>query len=106
MRAFADFSNNLTDEQRITEIKAGDPRINDVDAADYMEALRRRFEEKDQLLQQGMSNQLAERYLDRKGRPRPYGWHTVFFYPGSNRMRTRYIALFAFIALLVAWVAF
>lgn len=35
----------------------------------------------------GMSNALAEHYLDRKGYPRPPGWRSVFFYPDGMRPR-------------------
>ena len=43
-----------------------------------------REEEKRALIEnRQFSNALAEPYLDRKGYPRPPGWHTVFFYTES-----------------------
>ena len=49
-----------------------------------------------------MSNALAETVLDRKGYPRPPGWHSVFFYPGSNRPRNRMLLLVG-VASAVYW---
>ena len=37
----------------------------------------------------GMSNVMAEKFLDFEGWPRPPGWHSVFFYPESNTPRGR-----------------
>ena len=48
----------------------------------------------------GMWNAVAESYLDKRGYPRPPGWHSVFFYPGSNRPRNGYALVF--LALLAA----
>jgi hypothetical protein len=106
VRNFANFSDGLTDQQRLAEIKLGDPRINDIEARQYLEVLRDRYERKQELLEQGMSNQLAERFLDHQGWARPFGWHTVFFYPGSNRIRTRYVVFFTVATALFFWVVF
>ena len=55
-------------------------------------AYEQREEEKDALMSaRSMSNALAEAVLDRKGYPRPPGWHSVFFYPGSNRPRNKFL---------------
>lgn len=37
--------------------------------------------------ERGLSNAQAEVYLEKTGYPRPPGWHSVFFYPGSYRPR-------------------
>ena len=50
----------------------------------------------------GMSNALAEAYLDRTGYPRPPGWHSVFFYTGSNRPRNGYVLVFVVLLAAVA----
>ena len=44
------------------------------------------------------SNALAESLLDRKGYPRPPGWHAVFFYPGSYQPRMNSLAWFIALA--------
>lgn len=67
---------------------------------EVLEAYEARVEEKAVLIKQGFSNAGAEHYLDRKGYPRPPGWHSVFFYPGSMRPRNRYLA-FAFLAVII-----
>ena len=38
-----------------------------------------------------MSNAMAEAFLDRQEYPRPPGWHSVFFYPDSNRLRNGWV---------------
>ena len=48
------------------------------------------------------SNALAEVYLDKKGYPRPPGWHSVFFYPDSNRPRNL-VVFWGVISAFVAW---
>ena len=63
-----------------------------------------RESEKQAVMQdRGMSNALAETYLDKKGYPRPPGWHTVFFYPGSNRPRNGYALVFMALLAVVAY---
>ena len=52
------------------------------------------------MAERGMSNTLAEVVLERQGYPRPPGWHSVFFYPGSNRPRNNVLFFFAIIAAL------
>ena len=47
--------------------------------------------EKQALIERGFSNALAEAHLERQGYPRPPGWHSAFFYPGSNRLRNTVI---------------
>jgi hypothetical protein len=65
-----------------------------------LDAYEKRAAEKYHLVQSmGMSNSMAERYLDAVGFPRPPGWHSVFFFPGSNAPRPKYVM---FILLLIA----
>lgn len=52
--------------------------------------------------ERGMSNALAETFLDTQGYPRPPGWHSVFFYPGGGRPRNKYL----FLALVIIGLAF
>lgn len=51
----------------------------------------------------GASNAIAESFLDKSGYKRPRGWHSVFFYPGSNRVRNKNV-FFAITIAAVAWV--
>ncbi|NTV28779.1 MAG: hypothetical protein HGA80_01725 [Candidatus Omnitrophica bacterium] len=69
-------------------------------------AYEQREEEKRVLIKEHhYGNSLAEYYLDKKGYPRPPGWHSVFFYPGSNRPRNHIV--FWGVALgIVAWFFF
>ena len=73
---------------------------------DTIEQLMQRYEEREytkiELVASGYSNRLAETYLDRKGFPRPPGWHSAFFYPGSDRPRN-IILFWAAIAAFVLW---
>ena len=103
MNEAANFGNQLSDEQRHSMIKQSDPRLTDELAVEYLEVLRERYRQKEEFLQRGYSNQMAERALDKQGWSRPWGWHTVFFYPDSNRMRTRYFVIFAAIIGVVLW---
>lgn len=68
-------------------------------------AYEHREEEKQNLIRRGLRNALAEYYLDRRGYPRPPGWHSVFFYPGSNRPRNKFIFWFVVIAGVIWFVA-
>lgn len=54
------------------------------------------------MLDRGMSNALAEAYLDKRGYPRPPGWHSVFFYPGSGRPRNGYVLVLIILIGVVA----
>ena len=103
MSDFADFSNSLTDEQRLLLIKQGDPRMNDAQAIEYLSVMEERFDKKQDLLERGFSNALAEKFLDRQGWPRPFGWSSVFCYPGSNRLRNRYLVVIAVAGLIIGW---
>ena len=67
--------------------------------------LEEREEEKRALVERGYSNALAEAFLDRKGWPRPPGWHSVFFYPGSSRPRNMVFFWLAVLA-VAAWFLF
>jgi hypothetical protein len=71
-----------------------------------LDALEERAAQKRSLIEdRRMSNALAEAYLDRKGFPRPPGWHSVFFYPDSNRPRNTFMFLAALFGLLAWWLA-
>jgi len=61
-----------------------------------------RDNQKSGLLKRGFSNALAEAWLDRSGYPRPPGWHSVFFYPGSSRPRNAVLFCLAIFA-IAAW---
>lgn len=52
--------------------------------------------------ERGHSNVLAETFLDREGYSRPPGWHPVFFYPGSNRLRGTFV-FWGLVAIVVIW---
>jgi hypothetical protein len=61
-----------------------------------------RDDQKSTLLERGFSNALAEAWLDRAGYPRPPGWHSVFFYPGSSRPRNAVLFWLVILA-IAAW---
>ena len=67
-----------------------------------LEGYEQREQEKQALLERGMSNALAEAHLERQGYPRPPGWHSVFFYPDSNRPRNTIVFWFVVIV-AVLW---
>jgi hypothetical protein len=90
------------------------PEARAVVEAAVVEALVERqtlqYEERETLKQsltndRGMSNALAETFLDRQGWPRPPEWHSVFFYPDSNQPRWQYVAIAACLAIGV-WIIF
>ena len=49
------------------------------------------------------SNAMAESFLEKKGYPRPPGWHSVFFYPGGNRPRNRVVVILIAALVAIAW---
>jgi len=100
---FADFSNALSDEQRFAIIKRGNPQMTDEQVGQYLYALEERYDRKKHLIERGYSNALAEKALDKQGWPRPFGWHSVFFYPDSNRPRTRYAVLAILVIAFAVW---
>jgi len=100
---FANFGNDLSEELRLEMIMKSDPRFSEGQAIEYLDTLRQRYEQKQAFLVRGFSNQLAERSLDKQGWPRPSGWHTVFFYPDSNRLRTRYVAVLLVVSVVIIW---
>ncbi|MBD3618822.1 MAG: hypothetical protein LPK58_07950 [Gammaproteobacteria bacterium] len=51
----------------------------------------------------GFSNALAEAWLDRSGYPRPPGWKSVFFYPGSIRLRNKLISFLVMACCVALW---
>jgi len=68
-----------------------------------MTAYELRVMRKQEYLAAGYDNAAAEVLLDRGGYPRLPGWHSVFFYPESNRLRNRYVVTLAAIVLLALW---
>ena len=50
---------------------------------------QREYRKKTLMIERGMSNLMAEKFLEIEGWPRPPGWHSVFFYPESNTPRGR-----------------
>lgn len=73
-----------------------DPDLTTENTDEKINVYEQRREEKKVLIEQrGFSNITAESFLDKIGYPRPPGWHSVFFYPDSNRPRTTVVILFA-----------
>ena len=73
-----------------------DPDLANESIDEKINVYEQRREEKKVLIEQrGFSNITAESFLDKTGYPRPPGWHSVFFYPDSNRPRTTVVILFA-----------
>lgn len=69
------------------------PAMTEEKAQMMLSAYEERVEEKWLLKKQGYPNALAEVVLDRRGYPRPPGWHSVFFYPESYRIRNVYLVI-------------
>ena len=89
----------MDDEQKIKLRKTLStyPGTNEQDVENQLNLLIERFHTKEQLInERGFSNSQAEVFLDAKGMLRPPGWHSVFFYPGSNRFRIKYIVYLLF----------
>ena len=60
-----------------------------------------RLEFKQRLMaERGFSNFMAEKFLDQQGWERPAGWHSVFFFPGSMKMRGSFVAILGVTALI------
>lgn len=94
---------NKTDKQKLRKRLLSYPNVTEEIVNIEIEAHEERQELKADLVNdRGFSNALAEVYLDRTGYPRPPGWHSVFFYPESNRPRN--ITVFWIIASLALWV--
>ncbi len=73
-----------------------DPDLANESIDEKINVYEQRREEKKVLIEQrGFSNITAESFLDKIGYPRPPGWHSVFFYPDSNRPRTTVVIMFA-----------
>jgi hypothetical protein len=82
------------ERQKLRELLLQYSGANEKDVEDQIVAYEQRAEMKQDLMHgRGMSNVMAEMYLDRKRIPRPPGWHSVFFYPGGGVPRIRYVAL-------------
>lgn len=63
------------------------PNIDNTNVDEFLFLYEDRSQTKHGLRDRGYSNAMAEAHLDRQGYPRPPGWHSVFFYPDSNRPR-------------------
>jgi hypothetical protein len=99
-----DFDNSMTEEERLKVIRARNPQMSDAEAEEYRFAMWTRHDQKKQLTDyRGMSNQMAERFLDKAGYPRPFGWSSVFYYPGSRKFRTRYKVLLVVAVAAIVW---
>ncbi len=80
------------DELALRKRLAEYPGATDESIDDAIYAYEERLELKQHLrMDLRLSNARAEFTLDRKGYPRPPGWHSVFFYPDSNRPRNKYL---------------
>ena len=96
---------NETEKQGPREHLPQDPDLANETTDEKINVYQQRSEEKKVLIEErGFSNIMAESYLDKIGYPRPPGWHSVFFYPDSNRPRTTIVVLLA-VVLGVAWFA-
>ena len=82
------------EKQKMRIILQSYPGSNPEIVESQLNNLIEREEQKKQLIiDRGFSNALAEVYLDKQGWMRPPGWHTVFFYPDSMRIRNKYLIL-------------
>jgi hypothetical protein len=87
------------EKERLRAHLLGYPGQTPESVEDMLNRYEEREEAKEQLVSgRGMSNAMAETFLDRQGYPRPPGWKSVFFFPGSGRPRSKW--LFVFLVLL------
>ena len=83
---------NKTEKEELRRRLLQYPDVTEENVDEQIFVYEQRQEEKQGLIEErGFSNALAESYLERKGYPRPPGWHSVFFYPGSNHPRNSVI---------------
>ncbi len=73
---------------------------------EHVEQLLLLYEEREDLKRdlvatRGFSNRLAETFLDKKGYPRPPGWHSVFFCPGGSLPRNGVLAIAILVFLVI-----
>lgn len=80
------------------------PGASEEQVEEELERYEVREVQKRELLDRRFSNAKAEAWLDRSGYPRPPGWHSVFFYPGSMRPRNIVVFWVVVAAAVVAWV--
>ena len=100
---YADMDSEISYEDRVSYIRKHNPDMTEDDAQSYLSLMIHRREKKQELLNRGFSNRLAEHWLDRAQMPRPWGWHSVFYYPDSNRPRTRYVVIVAVVLAYFIW---
>ena len=80
---------NETEKEEPREHLPQDPDVTNETTDEKINVYQQRSEEKKVLTEErGFSNLMAESFLDKLGYPRPPGWHSIFFYPDSNRPRT------------------
>jgi len=85
---------NEQEKKKLRIILQSYPGSNPEIVESQLNNLIEREEQKKQLIiDRGFSNALAEVFLDKQGWMRPPGWHTVFFYPDSMRIRNKYLIL-------------
>ena len=94
---------NETEKEELRRLLLQYPDVTEKNVDEQIFMYEQRQEDKQALIEEhGFSNAQAESYLERKGYSRPPGWHSVFFYPGSNRPRNT--AIFWLVVLIgVVW---
>ena len=103
MNEYANPNSDMSDDDRVAYVVKHNPDMTADQAADYVSALFGRYEKKQELRSREMSNRMAEKFLDRQGWPRPFGWRTVFVYPDSNSLRWRYWLILAAVVGYFLW---
>ena len=93
---------NETEKEGLKDNLPQHPDLTNENTDEKINVYQQRSEEKKVLIEErGFSNVMAESFLDKIGYPRPPGWHSIFFYPDSNRPRTT-IVIWLAVALGVA----
>lgn len=95
---------NNRERERLRERLLQYPSVTEENVEHQLYAYEEREDLKRSLMEdRRLSNAMAEIYLDKKGYPRPPGWHSVFFYPGSSRPRNIVIIWTVLIGLAVLY---
>jgi len=92
-----------SERQRLRLLLLAYPGISESNVEMHLAAYDEREQQKTELLARGLSNRLAEKWLDKSGYPRPPGWSSVFLYPDSSTPRLRYLLLLVVIAGFAVW---
>ncbi len=93
---------NEEDRKKLKEKLLHYPHINPENLDEQVLYYEDREARKKDLIDKGFSNALAEHNLDKQGYLRPPGWHSVFFFPGSYRLRNKYV-FFSVLLLLIIY---